>query len=77
MTGRELIIYILTNHMEDMMISDEDLVKTMYMDESEAADKFGVGTATIRTWYATGVLEGIKIGDTVLYYRNQKNPHIN
>jgi hypothetical protein len=77
MYGRELIIYILTNHLEDTLISDGDLVKTMYMDECEAADKFGVGVATIRTWYTTGVLEGIMIGDTVLYYRDQKNPHIN
>lgn len=77
MTGRDLIIYILEHKMEDTLFTDEEVFKLIYMDENEAAAKYGVGTATVRAWYATGVLTGFSIGDTVLYHRHQENLHIN
>lgn len=42
MTGRELIIYILQNNLEDAEIFDDNL-KSMFMSVEEAAVKFGCG----------------------------------
>lgn len=59
MTGRELIVYILENKLEDVPIFNTKL----FMDESEAAVTLSVGVATIRAWYDCGMISGIKIGD--------------
>ena len=76
MTGRDLIIHILKHNMEDTVFTDEEFFKLIFMDENEAAAKYGVGTATVRAWYAIGALNGFKVGDTVLYHRNQENFHV-
>lgn len=62
MTGRELILYILQNHLEDEPIFENGRI-VGFIDEKEAALKFGVGTATIRVWVNTGVLPGVIISD--------------
>lgn len=60
MTGRELIIYIMANHLEDELIfKDGRLVG--FMTVEEAAVKFDVGTGTIRTWCKRGKLKSAKI----------------
>lgn len=64
MTGRELIVYILQNHLEDEIVIENDIFFGM-MTEKEASVKFGVGEATIRTWYELGALHGIKIGNSI------------
>lgn len=73
MTGKELILYILENDLEN-----EDVVKDgvfiWLMDEKEAAIKFDVGVATIRSWYVCGQLDGTKIGDHLYFLRNVKDP---
>ena len=73
MTGKELILYILENDLEN-----EDIIKDgvfiWLMDEKEAAIKFDVGVATIRAWYVCGQLDGIKIGDHLYFFRNAKDP---
>ena len=56
MTGRELIIYILDNKLEDTRLLGLLTVE-------EAAVKYGVGTATIKGWYDIGLIKGIKVGD--------------
>lgn len=65
MTGRELIVYILTNGLEDEPIYKDGTILG-FMNELEAAVKFNVSTATIRTWFELGMLDGVKIGN-VLY----------
>lgn len=64
MTGRELIVYILQNNLEDEIVIENDIFFGM-MTEKEASVKFGVGEATIRTWYELGILHGIKIGNSI------------
>ena len=59
MTGRELIVYILENKLEDVPIFNTKL----FMEESEAAVTLNVGVATIRAWYDCGMISGIKVGD--------------
>ena len=75
MTGKELILYILENDLEN-----EDVIKDgvfiWLMDEKEAAVKFDVGVATIRSWYVYGLLDGTKIGDHLYFLRNVKDPRL-
>ena len=73
MTGRELIVYILQNNLEDeVMIKDGRFI--WFMDETEAAVKFGVGIAQIKAWYMCGMLDGTKIGDHLYFLRNMSDP---
>lgn len=64
MTGRELIVYILQNNLEDEIVIENDIFFGM-MTEKEASIKFKVGEATIKAWYELGVLPGIKIGNSI------------
>lgn len=57
MTGRELIIYIMTNHLEDKEVI-KDGVFVGLISEDKVAAKFGVGVGTIRTWVTLGKLNG-------------------
>ena len=63
MTGREFIIYILENRLED-----EELFKNGkipgFMTYEEAAKKFDVGIHTIETWVEFKYLPHIRIGST-------------
>lgn len=61
MTGRDLIIYILNNGLEDDAIEIDGRFFG-FMSEGEAAVKFKVGIATIRTWCATGIIDGVMMG---------------
>lgn len=65
MTGRELIMYILENHLENEEVFKDGRLLG-YMNVDEAAVKFGVGTATIEVWFKLEMIPGIKIGE-VLY----------
>lgn len=67
MTGKELILYILQNNLENTVVL-EGSVFTGFMTEAEAAVKFNVGLSTIRAWYQCRWIDGTKIGDS-LYFR--------
>ena len=73
MTGRELIIYILSNGLEDQEIFENGQFLG-YMTDEEAAKNFGVGTATIHVWISRGLLEGVRINDTICIPANSKSP---
>lgn len=64
MTGRDLIIYILQNNLEDVSILDPNI----FMTASEAAVKLGVGVATVRAWYDTGMVSGFILGDELYVF---------
>ena len=64
MTGRDLIIYILENQLENEPIF-EDGKLLGFMNVHEAALKFGVGSATIELWYKLNIIPGIEIKDGV------------
>lgn len=73
MTGRDLIMYILSNQLEDEPVYS-DGVFLGFMSEIEAALYFGVGMSTIRTWFNEGLLEGIKLGNLIFIPANAKHP---
>lgn len=58
MTGREIIIYILENHLEDEELFKDGKIPGLLTYE-EAAVKFNVGTCTIRNWVMLGFLKSI------------------
>ena len=62
MTGRDLIIYILSNGLEDKPIFENGKVLG-FMNEVEAASKFGVGLATIKVWCDCDVIDHVTIGN--------------
>ena len=62
MTGRELIIYILSNGLEDEPIYEDGKILG-FITATEAAEKFNVGLATIKVWINGGTLDGIRIGE--------------
>lgn len=73
MTGRDLIMYILQNNLENEVVI-KDGIFIWLMTEEEAAVKFDVGISTIRAWYVCGMLKGTKIGDHVYFLRNVSDP---
>lgn len=75
MTGRDLIIYILQNGLEDKEVF-EDGVFIGFMTEEEAAVKFEVGVPTIRAWHSLGFIDGVNIGDTLFIFKNATDPRI-
>lgn len=64
MTGRDLIIYILENHLEDEQVFQNGKILG-FMTVNEAALKFDVGPETIKMWYAVDILQGFKLGDEI------------
>ena len=65
MTGRELIMYILENHLEDEPVFQNGTF-IGYVPDAKLAEILGVGVATVHTWILLGrVKDAIMIGDTM------------
>ena len=74
MTGRDLIVYILKNGLEDEPLYKDGKILG-FMTTMEAAIKFGVGRATIKVWVDTGRLDGVKIGEEIYIPANAEKPN--
>lgn len=62
MTGRDLIIYILNNGLEDeLLFKDGKLLG--FMTIKETADKFNIGEATVRVWISMNMIKTVSIGE--------------
>lgn len=71
MKGRDLIIYILDNNLEDEeMFKDGKPIG--FLTEDEVAIELGVGLATVKTMFSLGVLEGIIIDNKIYIRRDYK-----
>lgn len=64
MTGRDLIIYILANNLEDELVFEDDKF-IGFVTVGEAAVEMNVGAATILTWANQGRLRCVVLGDTI------------
>jgi hypothetical protein len=73
MTGRDLILYILENNLENELVI-KDGIFIWLMSEEEAAIKFDVGVSTIRVYNTLGMLDGIEINGRLYFLRNAKDP---
>ena len=75
MTGKELILYILQNNLENTIVLDGCFF-IGFMTEEETAVKFNVGTETVRAWHACKMLDGTKIGDSLYFRKDVADPRI-
>lgn len=74
MTGRELIIYILENHLEDADTFNYGQF-IGFITEEELASDFNVRLATVRAWYTSGSIKGFYGLNQKLYFlSNTKDP---
>lgn len=64
MTGRDLIIYILANNLEDELVF-KDGKFIGFVTVGEVAVEMNVGAATVLTWANQGRLQCIVVGDTI------------
>lgn len=73
MTGRELIVYILQNNLEDVDIFADGKI-CGFMTLSETATKFNVGISTVATWVKLDMIDHVYIGGTVYIPANVECP---
>ena len=73
MTGRELIIYIMSKGLEDEEII-QDGVFVGLVSEEEAAMRFGVGIDTIIAWDKLGMLSGSWINGRLYFLDTVTDP---
>lgn len=73
MTGRDLIVYILNNKLEDTPVfKDGELLG--FITIAEAAEKCGVGESTVCVWIGQGYIDGIRIDNTIYVPADFKSP---
>lgn len=75
MTGKDLIVYILQNDLEDKEIFENGTFLD-FMTIDKAASKFGVGAATVRYWIEFKMVPSITIGNTIFIPKNVEDPRI-
>lgn len=67
MTGRELIILILNNHLEDTVVFEDLRSLGLYLIE-EAAVKLRIGIESIKAQCSIDAIRHLKIGDKTYIY---------
>ena len=73
MTGRDLIVYILQNNLEDEPVF-KDGKFIGFVTDVEAAKNMGVGVATIHAMIEQGMLEGVQINNIIYVHTVSKFP---
>ena len=73
MTGRDLIIYILANGLENEPVFKDDKF-IGFVTAREAAKRLDVGVATIYVWVHQKRLDGVVIGDMLYVPADFKPP---
>ena len=71
MTGRELILYILENNLEDEPVIKDDKIMG-FLTSLEAAAKFNVGVGTVDAWANLGYIDSVRFMDELLIPANTK-----
>ena len=75
MTGKELILYILQNNLENTVVFSDKFFKG-FMTAKEAAVKFEVGEATIYAQYQYNMLDGFKFNDVLYFRKDAVDPRV-
>lgn len=78
MTGRDLIVYILSNRLENEKIDESSLVPVInnYMKDDDVAAALGVGVATIKAWNNLGYFDDVITKERNLYINKDEVIHI-
>ena len=66
MTGKDLIIYILKNNLENMPINK--VIGSMLCTDAEYAASHGMGVESVRVLYSLGKLPGEQINNNIYIY---------
>ena len=75
MTGKDLIIYILQNNLENAPVfADGRFIG--FMTVLEAAKKFKVGESTIGAWVQTDMLDSILVGKEIFIPAYAEDPRL-
>lgn len=75
MTGKDLIMFILQNNLENAEFFTNGKIPGL-MTVEEAAVKFNTGPTTIEVWFTFGDLRGIVIGKKLYIYENAIDPRL-
>lgn len=75
MTGKELIVYILTNNLEnkELDVNGDLLLQLGFLNEEKMAAAFGIDIPAIRVMYSLGMISGINICGK-LYFSSDATP---
>lgn len=73
MTGRELILYILANNLEDKPVFENGKF-IGFVTVDDVAIKKNVGLATVHTWIHQGRLDSVAIREGIYIPANFKSP---
>lgn len=73
MTGRELIIFILENNLENVSIFDGDTLPGL-MTLDEAAVKWHSGRNTLKALFEMGKIPGVIIDEKIYIHKSVENP---
>ena len=76
MTGRDLIIYIMENRLEDTELFSDGILP-LFITAEEAAVKWHCGTATIKAMINLNQVKGSKIGENYYVLANEPDPFKN
>ena len=69
MTGKELIIYILKNNLENEEVFKDGKI-VGFLTIEQAAEQWTVGVETVRMWHTLSIIDGIRIGKTIYVPKN-------
>ena len=73
MTGRDLVIFILKNRLEDAIIFEDGDIPG-YMTVGQASEKWNVGEATVSTWIEMSKIHTITVGNETYIREDTKSP---
>lgn len=73
MTGRELIVYIMENGLENEPVFKNGTF-VGFMTVTQAAEKMDVGLATIFAWHTMGKVDGMLLRGGIYIPVNAKSP---
>lgn len=71
MTGKDLIIYILANNIENEDVSY--IFNNLLIADEAYAEKIGTGVATVRAMFDLGHLRGIDVCNSIYIYNDVKD----
>ena len=76
MTGRELIIYVLQNDLEDKPVFENGQFLG-FLSVEQAAVKLDVGNATVKTWADLGWIPSFEFNGELYFPANIETPELN
>lgn len=75
MTGKDLILYILQNDLEnEELFKDGRFLGLLSVEETAA--KLNVGPATVMLWYITEMISGVNIAGTIFFPKDVIDPRV-